>query len=324
VFTVVAFVATTLLNLIGVQVAARVGRAVLAAEIVVLGIFIVSAVVVLVQHGAVRPLASPFVGVAASGAANAGAVSAVGGAILIAVLSFLGFDAIASFAEESAGDVRQVGRAIVLCLTIAGAVFIVQTYLIGVLSPMSPSELAANPAQQGTNFYDVTRVAIGAWLATVLALTKAIGPAFSAMTGQAAAARLLFGMAREGRLPKSLAAVDAKHGVPRTALATVALLTLACAVWAARRDDGLSVLVSIVDIGALVAFVLLHASVVGYFVMRRRAASTVWHVALPVIGAAVSCWVLIEASRLAQLVGVIWFVLGGLAFALAGKRVRRA
>ncbi|MEP7380342.1 MAG: APC family permease [Gemmatimonadota bacterium] len=322
VFTIVAFAATTVLNLIGVQLAARVGRTALAAEILVLAIFIISAIVVLARQGAVRPWLSPFVGVGITGGGEALALSTVAGAVSIAVLSFLGFDAIASFAEESAGDVRQVGRAIVICLVIAGTVFIAQSYLVSVLSTITPAELAADPARQGTTFYDVTRLAIGGWLATVLALTKAIGPAFSAMTGQAAAARLLYGMAREGRLPASLAMVDPKHGVPRTALATVALLTLGCAVWAARRDDGLSVLVSIVDIGALTAFILLHASVVGYFVVRRRATSTAWHVALPVAGALVSGWVLIEASTLAQVVGAIWFGLGVIAFVLSGRTVR--
>ena len=42
------------------------------------------------------------------------------------------------------------------------------------------------------------------------------------------------------------------------------------AVWAARATDGLDLLVSIVNIGALCAFVLLHVSVVGFFVVRQK------------------------------------------------------
>ena len=102
---------------------------------------------------------------------------------------------------------------------------------------------------------------------------------------------------------------------------TAALLTLAVAVWAARRDDGLSVLVSIVDVGALTAFTLLHASVVGYFVVRRRATSSMAHVVIPVIGAAVTLWVLVEASALAQVIGAVW--LGGGLFVLAIVRPGR-
>ena len=101
-------------------------------------------------------------------------------------------------------------------------------------------------------------------------MTKAIGPAFAAMTAQAAAARLLYGMAREGSLPRALAAVDERHRVPRVALFSSAALTLAVSVWAARRPDGLELLVSIVDVGALAAFALLHVSVFAYFAWRRR------------------------------------------------------
>jgi amino acid transporter len=203
-----------------------------------------------------------------------------------------------------------VGRAILFCLAVAGAIFVAQTWLAALLARVDPTDLAAHPERQGTAFYDITRAAIAPWLATVLAITKAIGPAFAAMTGQAAAARLLFGMARDGRLPSVLARVDARHGVPRAALSTAAVLTLAVSVWAARRPDGLDVLVSIVDVGALAAFTLLHASVVGYFVASRKGPAMLAHRVVPVLGGLVTMWVIVEASPLAQAVGAVWAVAG--------------
>ncbi len=74
-------------------------------------------------------------------------------------------------------------------------------------------------------------------------------------------------MGRDRRLPHLLARTDG--GVPRVALLVSAAVTMVAAVWAARRDDGLDHLVSVVDVGALTAFVLLHASVVGWFAVRR-------------------------------------------------------
>jgi amino acid transporter len=310
VFTLVAFVATTAFNLAGVGVAARAGLVVLVAEIAVLLLFVAAAGAVIAGGGAARPWLSPFTGDATF------QLPAAVGAISIAVLSFLGFDAIASFAEESAGDRRQVGRAILFCLGVAGVLFVLQTWMAAVLSPFTPAELAAAPPRQGTNFYDIVRVAIAPWLATVLAVTKAVGPAFAAMTAQAAAGRLLFGMARDGRLPRALAAVDARHGVPHVALLTAAALTLAVSLWAARRDDGLDVLVSIVDVGALAAFTLLHASVVGYFVLRRRAEARLAHGLVPLLGAVATVWVLVEARPIAQVVGAVWLVVG----LLVGRR----
>ena len=304
VFTIGAFALTTTLNLAGVGVAARAGFFVLAAEIAVLAVFVVLAIAVLAAHGPARPWSTPFTG------AHDVNTLMVAGAVSVAVLSYLGFDAIASFAEETVGGSRQVGAAILFCLAAAGALFIVQSYLAAVLSPIDPHDLASRPAAQGTAFYDLTRQAIAPSLATALAATKAIGPAFAAMTGQAAAARLLFGMARDGGLPGALAAIDRRRGVPRAALLTAAAVTLAVAVWAARRDDGLDVLVSIVDVGALAAFTLLHASVVGYFVIRRRAEARAAHRVVPIAGAAITAAVLAAASAAAQIAALAWLAAG--------------
>jgi amino acid transporter len=303
-FTVAAFAITTALNLSGVGVAARAGTVVVVAELVVLAVFVAGAVVVLSAHGPARPWGTPFAGTTSINS------FAIAGAVSIAVLSFLGFDAIASFAEEAAGDPRQIGSAILFCLAAAGLLFVVQSYLACLLSVLDPTGLASQPSAQGTAFYDLTRLAIGPWMATLLAITKAIGPAFAAMTGQAAAARLLFGMARDGRLPKALAAIDPRRGVPHVSLLTTAALTLAVSVWAAQREDGLDVLVSIVDVGALAAFTLLHASVIGYFVVRGKAAARWAHRIVPVLGAAVTLSVLAAASTPAKLVGLTWLALG--------------
>jgi len=303
-FTIAAFAITTSLNLAGVGVAARAGFVVLAAEIAMLAAFVVSAIVVLAVHGPARPWSAPLAGMADV------RVGTIAGGVSIAVLSYLGFDAIASFAEESSGDSRQVGSAIFFCLAAAGVLFVAQSYLAAVLSPIDPAALAARPAAQGTAFYDLTRQAIGPPLATALAATKAIGPAFAAMAGQAAAARLLFGMARDGGLPRALATIDRRRGVPRAALLSAGALTLVVAVWAARRDDGLDMLVSIVDVGALAAFTLLHASVVGYFLVMRKGAARAAHGIVPLAGAAITVSVLAAASAAATRAGIVWLAAG--------------
>ncbi|MFP3988189.1 APC family permease [Streptomyces sp. E11-3] len=304
VWTALAVVITTALNLWGVRAAARVGFAVLAMEIVVLLVFVVAAVVVLVRDGAQRGWLSPLVG------DGTFAVSAVLGAVSIAVLSYLGFDAIASFAEEVTGGSAKVARAVLFCLALAGTLFVAQTYLVALLEPVSSAELAAEPARQGSAFYDAVDASVGWWLHDLVAVSKAIGAAFAALAGQAAAGRLLFAMARERRLPRMLAKTES--GVPRPALLSAATVTLVAAVWAARRDDGMDHLVSVVDIGALTAFTLLHVSVVAWFAVRKRGGRVSWwrHWLVPVLGAAVTVAVIVEASRSAQVVGVIWLGVG--------------
>ncbi|MFB8207484.1 APC family permease [Streptomyces sp. NPDC056010] len=306
VWTALAVVLTTLLNLWGVRAAARVGFAVLAMEIVVLLVFVVSAVVVLVRDGAQRGWLSPLTG-------DSGfSMTAVLGAVSVAVLSYLGFDAIASFAEEVTGGSAQVARAVLFCLVLAGTLFVAQAYLAALLEPMTSAELTADPGAQGSAFYDTVDAAVGTWLHDLVAVSKAIGAAFAALAGQAAAGRLLFAMARERRLPGLLSKVDPRSGVPRVAILLAAVVTLVAAVWAARRDDGLDHLVSVVDIGALTAFVLLHASVVGWFVVRRREGEPSWwrHLVVPVVGAGVLIAVIVEATGSAQVVGACWLFVG--------------
>ncbi|MFD6275732.1 APC family permease [Streptomyces sp. NPDC060209] len=306
VWTAIAVVVTTLLNLWGVRAAARVGFAVLAMEIVVLLVFVVSAVVVLARDGAQRGWLTPLTG-------DTGfSMTAVLGAVSVAVLSYLGFDAIASFAEEVTGGSAKVARAVLFCLVLAGVLFVVQSYLAALLEPVSSAELAADPVKQGSAFYDAVDVSVGTWLHDLVAVSKAIGAAFAALAGQAAAGRLVFAMARERRLPSLLSQVDAKSGVPRVAIMGAAVVTLVAAVWAARRDDGLDHLVSVVDVGALTAFVLLHASVVGWFAVRRMEGPPSWwrHVLMPVVGAAVLVAVILEATTSAQLVGLAWLGIG--------------
>ncbi|MFE4455108.1 APC family permease [Streptomyces sp. NPDC056796] len=306
VWTAIAVVVTTLLNLWGVRAAARVGFAVLAMEIVVLLVFVVSAVVVLARDGAERGWLSPLTG-------DTGfSTTAVLGAVSVAVLSYLGFDAIASFAEEVTGGSAKVARAVLFCLVLAGALFVVQSYLAALLEPVSSAELAADPVKQGSAFYDAVDVSVGTWLHDLVAVSKAIGAAFAALAGQAAAGRLVFAMARERRLPSLLSRVDARSGVPRVAIAGAAVVTMVAAVWAARQDDGLDHLVSVVDVGALTAFVLLHASVVGWFAVRRMEGPPSWwrHVLMPVVGAAILIAVILEATTSAQLVGLCWLGIG--------------
>jgi amino acid transporter len=314
VFTAIAFVSTTVLNLVGVHLAARVGFVVLVVEILLLAVFVVAAVVVLITRGPARPWTSPVLGVGGT------TTAAVMGAVSVAVLSFLGFDAIASFAEENTGDERQVGRAVLFCLAVAGLLFVVQTYLAGLLMPVSPQHLAQVPSEQGTAFYTMTKTAVGPWLQKTFAVVKGIGPAFTAMAAVAAASRLLYGMARDRGLPKALASVDARSQVPRAALLTTAAISLVVSVWAARRPDGLEVLVSIVNMGALAAFTLLHVSVIGYFVIRHGSRLWVPHVVIPTVGAAVSIWIMISATTLAKIIAAAWLAVGAVVYAVGGRR----
>lgn len=303
-WTAAAVVVTTILNLTGVKYIARAAMVVALAEIAVLAAVLVGFIAVLATSGATRPLLSPLTGVGGF------SWTAVIAAVSIAVLSYLGFDAIATFAEENAGGVKLVGRAMLVCLVLAGFLFVAQTYLAALLSSVSPAELAAAPELQGTVYYDIVRESVAPWLATALGVAKALGAAFSGMIALAAGGRVALTMSRDGKLPKALSGVSARTGIPTVSTVTVTAVTLVVAVWAAWAPDGLDLLVSLVNVGALCAFVLLHVSVVGYFMVRGRSRRHVAHLVLPAVGIATLIPVLVLVNHRAQIIGGIWLVVG--------------
>lgn len=159
-----------------------------------------------------------------------------------------------------------------------------------------------------------------------MALIKGIGMAFCAMVGQAAGARIILDMSRSGQLPTALSKVSAKRQVPSLAVIVVAICSIGVSLWTATRPDGLDLLSSLVNMGALVAFVLLHASVIGYYLVRQKASVRGhWfsHGVIPAVGALMFVFVIIAANPLAQIVAVIWLAVG-LIYAIATRQFGKA
>ncbi|MBP0455344.1 APC family permease [Kitasatospora sp. RG8] len=312
VWTALAVVVTTALNLAGVRTAAVAGLAVLVMEVAVLAVFLVAATVVLVRDGAQRGWDTPLTAVGGF------SLTAVVSAVSVAVLSYLGFDAIATFVEEAVGASAAVARALLWCLVLAGVLFVAQTYLAALLEPATPQQLAADPAAQGSAFYDTVESGVGHWLHVLVATSKAVGAAFAALAGQAAAGRLVYAMGRDGRLPRALGTVDPATAVPRRALLVAAVITMGAAVWAANRDDGLDQLTSVVNVGALTGFALLQASVIGWYAVKHGSRDWLRHVVVPVLGIAVIGAVVYEASRTAQITGAVWLGVGLLVLVVQG------
>ncbi|MDF0528794.1 APC family permease [Tsukamurella sp. 8F] len=309
VFSAGALVVATVLNLAGVAYLARAALVIVVAEVVALALAIGGALAVITSGGAHRGLWTPFTG------ASGFSPTAVIGAVSVAAVAYLGFDAIATFAEETRGETVLVGRAMVACLALAGLLFVAQSYVAEVLAPVSPAHLAADPSLQGSLYYDTLRSEVAPWIATLLSYAKAVGAAFAGMVGLAAGGRVTMTMARDGRLPRRLSRVSEHSGVPVVATVGVTAVTGIVAVWAANKDDGLDLLSSTVSVGALSAFVLVHASVVGYF----RGTDVLRSVVVPVVGIAALIAVLVFADHTAQIVGAVWLAIGVVYMLVAGR-----
>jgi len=313
----VGFVAVnTIVNSLGIRMTAAFTWIMLVGELLVLFVFLgVGAWAVLTGKGrwTLDPLYNP----------DTFGWSLVLAATAVAVLSFLGFDGIAMLSEEAQGGSKVIGRAMAGALLAAGLLFIAQTWVAAILTP-DPQVLIANGDPNGTAFYDAARLAGGPWLATLCAVATAIAWGLpDSMVAQVAISRLLYAMARDKQLPSILAKVSRKHNVPINAIVLVAAVSMTLGLYMNLREDGISLLASLINFGALTAFLLLHVSVVVYHVIRRRSRNLLAHLVMPAIGAAILALVVWNANVAAQRLGFVWIGLGVvvlLCLYLAGRR----
>src|SRR5262245_53441997 len=136
-------VLNTIVNYLGIEMTVRVTRIMLVAELAVLAIFLVIAVVALAQGKGRGFSWEPIYN------SSTFTWSLIFGAVSLAVLSFLGFDGISMLAEENRESTRQIGRPMVFALLVAAVLSIPQHW---VASPFLtyPDPLLSNPDPRGT------------------------------------------------------------------------------------------------------------------------------------------------------------------------------
>jgi amino acid transporter len=127
------------------------------------------------------------------------------------------------------------------------------------------------------------------------------------VAAQSATSRVLFSMSRDGRLPAFLSHVNPRTKVPERAILLVAGLTLIAGLFFVGQ---ISLISSLVNFGALTAFLLLHVSVVSHYAVRRRSGNVLLHWVVPIAGFLIIGCVLWNAEANAKIGGVVWLVIG--------------
>jgi amino acid transporter len=189
--------------------------------------------------------------------------------------------------------------------------FVVQTWVAALLVP-DRQALLTDGDPEGTAFYQAAEHASGHWLNVLTAVATAIAWGFAdAMVAQAATSRVLYSMARDNQLPRFLAKIHPRYRVPEYATFVVAAVSIVVGVgMTLRSDNGLSLLTTLVNFGALTAFILLHLSVITHYMVRKGSRDILRHVVVPVCGIAILGYVVYKADVAAQRVGLIWLAIG--------------
>jgi len=233
-------------------------------------------------------------------------------AAAIVFVSYLGFDAIATLAQDTRNPQRDVPIGILGSLGAVTLLYIaVSLILTGLVSYHSlnvPNPLSV--ALQGAG----TRLT---WLLPVVDLAAVVGLASVVLIILLAAPRVLMAMARDGLLPEAMSRVHSRFRTP-----AVATLVFGTCVAVLAGLFPLALLVQLVSIGTLLVFI---SVAIGVLVFRRSAPERIrpfrapFVPVVPVAGALVCAYLLTAIPRLTWAAYVLWLGIGLLIYMLYGK-----
>ena len=235
------------------------------------------------------------------------------GAALV-FFAYLGFDVVATTAEEARNPQKDLPVGIIASLTICtvlyGAVALVVVGMVN-YKEIDPSAALANAfAYHGQS-----------WMATLIAAGAVAGLTTVVLTLMIGATRVIFAMSRDNLLPVGLARV---HPTFRTPWRISLAVTIACSLFAGLTPIGL--LEEMVNIGTLTAFILVSIAVV---LLRRqrpdlkRAFKVPFSPVLPIASALICFYLTLNLSIETWLRFLVWMALGFAIYAVYGYRNAR-
>ncbi|MFV8170094.1 amino acid permease [Mycolicibacterium peregrinum] len=232
----------------------------------------------------------------------------------IVFFAFIGFDVVATTAEETRDPQRDVPRGILASLGIVTVLYVaVSVVLSGMVSYTVLRDAPDGHANLATAF-EANGVHWAAKVISIGALAGLTTVVIVLMLGQT---RVLFAMSRDGLLPRQLA-VTGSHGTPvRITLIVGVLVAVAASVFPMGRLE------EMVNIGTLFAFVLVSAGVI---VLRRtrpdlkRGFRVPWVPVLPIAAILACLWLMLNLTGLTWIRFLLWMVIGVVVYAVYGRR----
>ncbi|MBI2685855.1 MAG: APC family permease [Acidobacteria bacterium] len=307
---VVLFTLTiTLANANGIKTTVRANTVLMAIMSASAILFAVFAVRMLMAQGGVAALWSPR----AIYNADTFSLRALMLGAGISALSYIGFDAVTTLAEDSKDPARDVGYATVAVCLAQTAICAVTVYLATLVWPQYQSFPDADTA-----ILDIGRRIGGEWMMGWITFVLLVAALASAMTGQAGASRLLLGMGRDGVLSRRVFGhLDEVSGTPVRAIWFMGAATLAGSLLA-----GFQLIVELLNFGAFAGFILVNCAVINHFHLRRNG---LWRdLIAPLAGAVVCAYLWLSLSSAAKAAGFAWLAAGAVYLAILTRGFRLA
>ncbi|HZV88471.1 MAG TPA: APC family permease [Candidatus Binatus sp.] len=226
-----------------------------------------------------------------------------------AALTYIGFDGVTTLAEDVENPKRNVLLAVVLTCLFAGVCSGVEAYLGARVWP----DWQSFPNLE-TAFMDICTRAGGLILSWSMALVLIVAAFGSGLTGTLGAARLLFGMGRDGVLPKKFfGQLTPGTNAPTNNILLIGGLSFIGAVLLNYIGSAYEHAGELLNFGAFLAFMGVNFACFWQFSMRRQQGAPMNFVRdalLPLVGFIFCGLIWVNLNIIAKTVGGIWFVLG--------------
>ena len=243
---------------------------------------------------------------------DSAAWAGIAGAGLLAFFAFIGFDIVATTAEETKQPQRDIPRGILASL---GIVTVLYVAVAIVLSGMvSYTQLRDAETQNLATAFALNGID---WAAKVISIGALAGLTTVVIVLVLGQTRVLFAMSRDGLLPTQLAKTG-RHGTPvRITLIVGLVVAVTATVFPIDKLE------EMVNIGTLFAFVLVSAGVI---VLRRtrpdlqRGFRVPWVPVLPILAIIACLWLMLNLTGLTWIRFGIWMAIGVVVYFLYGRR----
>ncbi|MGK5627180.1 amino acid permease [Streptomyces sp. URMC 123] len=231
-------------------------------------------------------------------------------AAAVVFFAFIGFDVVATAAEETRNPQRDMPRGILgsllICTVLYVAVSIVVTGMQKYTELSVDAPLADAFKETGHPFY-----------AGVISFGAAVGLTTVCMILLLGQTRVFFAMSRDGLLPRFFSRTHPHYATPYRSTVLLGVLVAIIAGF-----TSISELAALVNIGTLFAFVVVA---IGVIILRRtrpdlhRSFRTPWVPLVPIASVAASLWLMLNLSGETWLRFGIWMVLGFAIYFLYGR-----
>lgn len=300
---VVSFTAViTALNIFGLKMSVRVTAFLVAIQFAICAAIVVFAFMATpTEEYALSPLVPLDLTTALAGAA-------------VLVYSFLGFDAITTLSEDAHEPTRNIPKAVLYTALVGGGLFVMVTYFVQLKYPDTSGFLQVDAASQ-----QIALELGGPGFQMTFAIAAGLASLASGMAAQVSASRLLYVMGRDELLPKRYFGYLSEH----SANPTFNILVIgAISLFAVFLP--LSVAVSLISFGALVAFSFVNlAVIIHYLVLKKERGLSAYirYGLLPALGLVYVAILWGHLQQLSLIGGLSWAAIG-IVYAFILWRVR--